>query len=87
MSMTPEQTLLVKKLDVAYKLLMSQIEASNTVLVKELRFACSQLRHANLQLQNGTVKDQKQFADGLIAPQVVLLEHLITAIEALQTTL
>ena len=36
----------------------------------------AQLRHANMQLAAGAVKDQKQFADGLIAPQIRKLEKL-----------
>jgi hypothetical protein len=34
----------------------------------------SQLRHAYAQLSGGSVKDQKQFADGLIAPAIRRLE-------------
>lgn len=37
--------------------------------------ALSQLRHAYHQLSLGTVKDQKQFADGLIAPAIREMER------------
>lgn len=48
--------------------------------VVEVRdFDLAQLRHAYAQLAAGTVKDQKQFADGLLAP-------LIRRIEAAQET-
>ena len=36
--------------------------------------ALSQLRHAYHQLSLGTVRDQKQFADGLIAPAIREME-------------
>jgi hypothetical protein len=42
--------------------------------MSELAFAIAQLRHAYAQLAVGAVKDQKQFADGLIAPQIRALE-------------
>jgi hypothetical protein len=35
----------------------------------------AQLRHAYMQLAAGTVRDQKRFADGLIAPQIRELER------------
>ena len=38
--------------------------------------ALSQLRHAYHQLSLGTVKDQKQFADGLIAPAIREMERI-----------
>jgi hypothetical protein len=37
--------------------------------------ALSQLRHAYHQLSLGTVRDQKQFADGLIAPAIREMER------------
>lgn len=40
--------------------------------------ALAQLRHAYMQLAAGTVKDQKQFADGLIAPQIRALEKILS---------
>ena len=36
----------------------------------------AQLRHAYEQLAAGNVKDQKQFAEGLIAPQIRALEKI-----------
>jgi hypothetical protein len=40
----------------------------------ESGFALAQLRHAYQQLADGLVKDQKAFADGLIAPAIRSLE-------------
>lgn len=37
----------------------------------------AQLRHAYMQLAAGTVRNQKQFADGLIAPQIRELERFV----------
>lgn len=47
----------------------------------EIRMALSQLRHAYAQLSAGVVKDQKQFADGLIAPQIRRLERVENDLE------
>jgi hypothetical protein len=41
-----------------------------------LAYHLAQLRHAYTQLKAGTVKDQPQFADGLIAPAIRELERL-----------
>lgn len=44
--------------------------------MRELDGVLAQLRHAYMQLAAGTVRDQKQFADGLIAPQIRALERI-----------
>lgn len=44
-------------------------------LEKALEYHVAQLRHAYAQLAAGMVKDQKQFADGLIAPVLRALEE------------
>jgi hypothetical protein len=41
-----------------------------------LEFIIAQLRHAYAQLNAGTVRDQKEFAKGLLAPQIESLEQL-----------
>ncbi len=43
----------------------------------ELLYAIAQLRHAYKQLVNGSVKDQKRFAEGLIGPQIRTLETIL----------
>lgn len=43
----------------------------------------AQLRHAYAQLAAGTVVDQKQFADGLIAPAIQRLEATLTGWHAI----
>ena len=43
----------------------------------DLDYQLSQLRHAYSLLVNGHVKNHKQFADGLIAPAIRLLENYI----------
>jgi hypothetical protein len=43
---------------------------------QRLAFRIGQLRHAYTQLKAGTVKDQPQFADGLIAPAIRELERI-----------
>jgi hypothetical protein len=40
-----------------------------------LQAAAAQLRHAYAQLHAGTVKDQRQFAEGLIAPAIAAIER------------
>ena len=47
--------------------------------IKGLKFQLAQLRHAYTHLAAGTVVDQKQFADGLIAPAIRRLEEYIDA--------
>ncbi len=42
-----------------------------------LAYCVGQLRHAYHNLIDGVVKDQKQFADGLIAPQIRFFETLL----------
>jgi hypothetical protein len=42
---------------------------------KAWEYHVAQLRHAYAQLAAGMVKDQKQFADGLIAPVIRALEE------------
>lgn len=39
------------------------------------QLALAQLRHAYAQLHAGTVKDQKQFAEGLLGPAIEALER------------
>jgi hypothetical protein len=41
-----------------------------------LAFEIAQLRHAYEQLAKGSVKDQRQFAEGLIAPVIRSLERM-----------
>jgi hypothetical protein len=50
---------------------------SSSVMEMELRHVLAQLRHAYAQLAAGTVKDQKQFANGLISPQIKRLEKFV----------
>ena len=42
--------------------------------IDPLEYAIAQLRHAYAQLAANGVKDQRQFADGLIAPSIRYLE-------------
>jgi hypothetical protein len=44
---------------------------------RELTFAVAQLRHAYANLAAGTVVDQKEFADGLISPQIARIEKML----------
>lgn len=46
-------------------------------MAHDLDFAMAQLRHAYKQLKAGTVKNQAEFADGLIAPQIKTLERFV----------
>lgn len=46
-------------------------------MIKELQFATAQLRAAYTALMEGRVTDQKQFAEGLIAPQIERLERFL----------
>ena len=46
----------------------------------ELTGALAQLRHAYMQLDAGTVMKQKEFANGLLAPQIRRLEKLRDAL-------
>ena len=39
------------------------------------QFALAQLRHAYAQLHAGTVRDQRQFAEGLLGPAIAALER------------
>jgi len=39
------------------------------------QFALAQLRHAYAQLHAGTVKDQRQFAEGLLGPAIAAIER------------
>jgi hypothetical protein len=43
---------------------------------KDLDFQVAQLRHAYAQLKSGPVRDQREFADGLIAPAIRFLEAM-----------
>ena len=47
------------------------------VFTRELTFAVAQLRHAYAQLAAGTVVNQQEFADGLIAPQIERIEKVL----------
>ena len=47
--------------------------------ITDLAFALAGLRHAYANLVAGAVRDQKSFADGLIAPQIRRIEKLINA--------
>lgn len=49
----------------------------SVAFVRELTFAVAQLRHAYVQLCEGVVGDPKEFADGLIAPQIARIETVI----------
>jgi hypothetical protein len=46
-----------------------------------LLFHIAQLRHAYSHLVSGRVKDQRQFADGLIAPAIEAFERHLSTIE------
>jgi hypothetical protein len=46
-------------------------------MTAELPFIIAQLRHAYMQLAAGTVRDQKQFAEGLLAPEIRRLESIM----------
>ena len=45
--------------------------------MRDIPQVVAQLRHAYMHLAAGAVKDQKRFADGLIAPQIRTLEKFI----------
>lgn len=45
---------------------------------RKLEFVIAQLRHAYAKLLSGTVVDQPQFARGLVGPQIMFLEKLIS---------
>ena len=49
----------------------------SVVFTRELSFAIAQLRHAYAQLAAGEVKNQKEFADGLISPQIERIEKVL----------
>ncbi|MFC3175020.1 hypothetical protein ACFOD9_12240 [Novosphingobium bradum] len=49
---------------------------------QKLLFEIAQLRHAYAQLVRGEVKDQREFAEGLIAPAIRFLEGLAVLPEA-----
>lgn len=53
------------------------LQAENKRLRADASAPLSQLRHAYAQLAAGTVKDQKQFANGLIAPAIRQLETIV----------
>jgi hypothetical protein len=46
---------------------------------QQLKIVLGQLRHAYAHLVNGTVGDQRAFANGLIAPQIERLEAIAKA--------
>lgn len=45
---------------------------------RRLLFQIAQLRHAYAHLKAGRVKNQAEFADGLIAPAIEYLEEQVT---------
>jgi hypothetical protein len=45
--------------------------------LKELTYAVAQLRHAYVQLKAGNVTHQAAFADGLVAPQIRIIERIV----------
>lgn len=45
----------------------------------DIEITLSKLRHAYMQLKSGSVKDQPQFAEGLIAPVIRELEEIQVA--------
>jgi hypothetical protein len=49
----------------------------SVVFTRELSFAIAQLRQAYAQLAAGEVKNQKEFADGLISPQIARIETVL----------
>jgi len=49
----------------------------STEIARELAYAAAQLRHAYVQLAAGTVVMQKEFADGLISPQIACIEKVL----------
>ena len=49
----------------------------SVVFTRELSLAVASLRHAYAQLAAGAVKDQKEFADGLISPQITRIENVL----------
>jgi hypothetical protein len=49
----------------------------SVVWTRDLSLAVASLRHAYAQLAAGTVKDQKEFADGLISPQIERIENIL----------
>jgi len=44
---------------------------------RELTFAVAALRHAYANLAAGEVTNQKEFADGLISPQIARIEKVL----------
>lgn len=54
---------------------------STRALIHGLEVILAQLRHAYTQLKNESVVDQKQFADGLIGPQVSNLEKMVVILQ------
>ena len=49
----------------------------STIWTRDLSLAVAQLRGAHAQLAAGTVTDQKEFADGLISPQIERIENML----------
>ena len=49
----------------------------SVVFTRDLSLAVASLRHAYAQLAAGAVKDQKEFADGLISPQIARIETVL----------
>lgn len=49
----------------------------SVVFTRDLSLAVASLRHAYAQLAAGTVVDQKEFAEGLISPQIARIENVL----------
>lgn len=59
---------------------MSHNPASIDVGKRDMLFCLAQLRHVYQQLTEGAVRNQKQFAEGLIAPQIRTLETFAASV-------
>jgi hypothetical protein len=49
----------------------------SAIWTRDLSLAVASLRHAYAQLAAGTVVNQKEFADGLISPQIERIENIL----------
>lgn len=49
----------------------------SVIWTRDLSLAVASLRHAYAQLAAGTVVDQKEFAEGLISPQIARIENVL----------
>lgn len=50
-------------------------------IARDLTSAAAQLRHGYTSLMAGTVSDQREFATGLIAPQIECIEKVLRRIQ------